>query len=75
LAHLEADVMAVSDLSLDALPCMNAIVRTGEDSLWDSSLLMHRRRSFGRRDCSIRRARQSACDHQHSGFVASASWV
>ena len=61
----------MSDPFLDALSRVNAIVRTGEGSLWDSSLLMHRRRSFGRRDCSIRRARQSACSRQHSGLITS----
>jgi hypothetical protein len=62
---------------LDALSRVNATVRTGEGLLWDSSLLMHRRRSFGRRDCSIRRARQSACSRQHSGLITSSfdAWL
>jgi len=59
--------------SLDALSRVNE--HTGEDSPWDSSLLTHRRHSSGRRDCSIRRARQSACSRsrQHPGLITSSS--
>ena len=78
LTHLEADnpvVVSVSYPSLDALSSVNE--RTGEDSLWDSSLLTHRRHFFGRRGCSIHRARQSACSRQHPRLITSSldAWL
>ena len=74
LAHLETVVTTVSAPSLHDLPRMkNPTKRTGEDSLWDSSRLMPRRRSSDRRGWSIRRERQSACIRQHLRLVTSKS--
>jgi hypothetical protein len=75
LTHLEADNPVAVSVPYPSLSRVNE--RTGEDSLWDSSLLTHRRHFSGRRGCSIHRAHQSACSRQHPRLITSSldAWL